>query len=519
MATRQMVASTSSDLTRELTSSVINSNGTITQTERLFSMRPRYNTQGSKLGGNRGTRAYIRLMTTQKTISAGRGQSTEGISPKAENMKSVLDNAIYGSEEQQNSGAMGYANFLLTDVNCTFSEKAQISQVFGDGEVVYYFGRDPIQMTFSGTLIDSPDNNWFVQWIEMYGQVMRGTQLARNYELLKIVLPNMEVVGSIMNTSFSQNSQNDSIINFQFTFLAKQVQPISVIVSGRPASEEVALIDFAQADKFLDQAQINSIKKSTAGYIDAIKNPFSTVTDIANGLTGLKNSISGGWYDGNHGAPMTGSDSFGFGSNSTASNYSDSFGSFGDLVGGMATSVSDVFNTVGSALNGIRAALFTPIYGVLSSLTKLIRNVGGTIKSIFDSIANPIKNILRDIQNISSQAIGLVRMIENTIGGITNQIRNIDSIARETIVGMKKAVGTITAAPTTISMSLRQMVNAGAMPRTTGYLRNRNEVRLQNSTKPGGGGGASLGGGGLTNSKLAMLNSGPKHTPEQGAFL
>ena len=173
---------------------VQNSNGTVTQSERLFTVRPRGANTENVGGGNRGTRAYVRLLTTDASGSLNRQSSyNEGLGGESLSASGgPLDAAING-----NNTYGGYANFFVTDVRCSLDEKLQIVETFGDGEVAYYFGRQPMFLTVSGFIFDSMDNSWFVEFLSMYGHVMRGTELARNYELIIIVLPNMYVVGSM----------------------------------------------------------------------------------------------------------------------------------------------------------------------------------------------------------------------------------------------------------------------------------------------------------------------------------
>src|ERR1700758_5744852 len=114
------------------TSSVQNSNGTITQSERLFTVRPRGATKENVGGGNRGTRAFIRLMTTDSSGSLNRKTGVnEGLGGTSLSASGgPLDAAING-----NNAYGGYANFFVTDVRCALDEKLQITEVFGDGEV------------------------------------------------------------------------------------------------------------------------------------------------------------------------------------------------------------------------------------------------------------------------------------------------------------------------------------------------------------------------------------------------
>ncbi|HXP49956.1 MAG TPA: hypothetical protein VN922_08385, partial [Bacteroidia bacterium] len=121
----------------------------------------------------------------------------------------VLDQAVNGGTYG------GYASFLITGLQCMMNEKLQVTETFGDGEVYYYFGREPITINVSGMLIDSVDNDWFTQWLYMYGQVLRGTQVAKRYQLVKLVMPNMTLIGTIASMSFSQDAGRDTDIPFQ----------------------------------------------------------------------------------------------------------------------------------------------------------------------------------------------------------------------------------------------------------------------------------------------------------------
>ena len=117
----------------------------------------------------------------------------------------------------------GYDRFLLTDFNVSYSEKTQIMTTFGDNEVVYYFGKNPVIINLSGVLVDSLTNDWFGNFINLYNNFLRGTQLARNFEMLQLVLPNMTIVGSILSLSHQQTSTRDTDIPFSMQFYAKQI--------------------------------------------------------------------------------------------------------------------------------------------------------------------------------------------------------------------------------------------------------------------------------------------------------
>lgn len=476
------------------TSSVQNSNGTITQTERLFTLRPRGSTTENVGGGNRGTRAYIRLMTTDAAGSLNRKTGVnEGLGGTSLSASGgPLDAAING-----NNAYKGYANFFITDVRCALDEKLQITETFGDGEVAYFFGRQPMFLNVAGYIFDSDDNSWFVEFLSMYGQALRGTELARNYELVKLVLPNMYVIGSLTHIDWAQNSQRDQDIQFSFQFLIKQLVPIAIRMPGVPTSSDSGLINFDAIPSFQSQAQINTVKSSFSALQSLIQDPTSTSSQIASGITGLGSGLSAGI--------SSDASSYGVGSNSYGFTTSTDTSSISSALSGAGDTISGIFSSVSANLTGLRASLFSPIYGVLSSLTKLVKNAMGSVTSIFNALTSPVRDIIRAVSDISNQAVGIVNLVNGTIQGLTGQVTAIDNQTRIALGNLKNAAGVISSAPKTISQSIAEFVNAGRLPITTGYLQNRPMASLSSS--------------GTSPSKIALLNSGAKYSAQSGASL
>jgi hypothetical protein len=459
----------------------------IPQTERLFTTRSR--TAATPGPEGRGEYAYIKILTSDVDESMSRHASGHDSKPTSLGTDSsgVLSDAVKGG---------GYASFLLTDLRCSLDEKLQVVEVFGDAEVSYYFGRQPISFEFSGVLVDSVDNNWFVEWLEMYTHVMRGSQLARNYELIRLVLPNMIITGTIPRMSWSQNGNRDVDIPFSFSFLAKQVVPIKTMLPGKPLTND-PVINWDKASGFLTQAGINekkiaSAKAKAEELRNVVGNPLSTTKDYSQALSNFGQGMTGF----NPSLDYQGGDITRFGGGSTDANSNATSPTSG---------VSDLFAGITSNLTGIRATLFSPVYGVLSSLTKLIKGSSGSLNGVVGSFTTPVRDILRDVRNISNQAIGVVNLINNSINSVTNEFNNVNSDILSTVSLLKKTKGVITTAPESISVSLKRLVNSGKLPLSAGFLRSR-EVKVLPS-------------GQRISTKIVLLNAGKPHTPERGAKL
>jgi hypothetical protein len=484
--------------TISLPQAVMNNNNTITQQERLFTVRPRGANTDEQGGGNRGTRASIRLLSTNNATSLARANNTlEGYGgPSLSASGGPLDQALNG-----NNSTSGYADFFLTDIRCSLDEKLQITEVFGDGEVSYYFGRQPVIMNLSGYIFDSVDNSWFVEWLTMYTQVMRGSQLAMNYELLKIVLPNMYVIGTMTNMTWQQNSARDTDITFSCNFLVKQLVPTAILQTGVPTSNAATLINFSSIPSFVSQSGINSLSSQFSTAQSTIQNPMSTSSDIASSITGIGSGLSSGI--GGIGADATSA------YYSTETTITSSGGNGATLPAGASVagggSSANILASISANLTGVRASLFSPIYGVLSSLAKLISNVVGTASSVFSAISSTVGNILRDITDISSLAIGLVNLVNGTIATGINALNSLDAETRMVLGSLIGTAGVIASAPMTIAQSITQLLNAGTFPATTGFLMNQQI--------------SSLSSGGSSTNKIALLNSGAPYTAQAGAFL
>ena len=426
----------------------------IDQVERLYTTR-------SRAIHHQDTRGQF---THIKVLSVNAGKSLDRHKSSASDTATDIKTSINSSLEEAISSSKGYASFLLTGIHGVFDEKVQITEVFGDAEVTYFFGKQPIQLEFSGILIDSPDNDWFTQWISMYSQVFRGTQLARNYELLQIVTPNMIIVGTIIRTSWSQSSERDVDIPFQFTFLAKKITPIPMVLSGPPPKGDGNPISYKALGEiaYTSQAAINMVKSTSASLTKVIQDPFSTISDYSKAFSN----------------PATGNNYYSLSLDMKAPSMKD--GTLPNATAPTFSTGGNVFANATSGLAGIRSSLFSPVYGVLSSLTKLVKSTTGPTSAIgmFKSFTSEVNNVLRDVKNISNQASGIVNLVSREVKDISNAVQSVDSNLKSTLATLKKTAGVISHAPQTITRDIQNLIHSGTLPSTRLYLQNKPGTRL-----------------------------------------
>lgn len=396
--------------------------------ERLYTIRPRYSAKTFTNNGidhttqDRGDIAYIQLLSTSNSVKDSERKLSTNLDAELGELKS----------------SAGYKRFFLTDINVTYSEKVQITTTFGDNEVVYYFGRQPVVFNLSGVLFDSVGVDWFNSFISLYNEVIRGTQLAKNYELIKLVLPNMVLVGSILNLQHSQNSARDNEVGFSMQFLAKTFFPI-------PVSESVGTPD---------------------------KHLTGDLVDFSVGKTGFD-----GW-----GAKL----------------------SVGNIGGGLIHTVESglsgilgpgsykALNTaakVDSVLSNFRSSMFDPVYGILSTITKVVKSSSGDLTKIISSFTNPVNAILRDITSISYKAIALSNLIENSVNDVARIPARMINNFNTTLKTLKYASGVITRVPENISQILKRnyrsgRLKSGAAILKAGKNKNKSKAAVLSSGAP-----------------------------------
>jgi len=286
-------------------------------------------------------------------------------------------------------------------------------------------------------LFDDIDNQWFTAFLETYTQVLRGTQLAQNYELITFELPNMIITGSISDCSYQQDSTRDTDIPFSIKVIAKTVTMIPVNPS-----------------KFYITSSTNQLDMTKSQALTGVPSQ-KTINLIKDGQAAAKQAGVG----------------------------------FGGITGTIGTG--------STTLDSFRSSLFSPVYGILASVTKVIKDTTGKITGIISSFTNPVRTILRDIQGISSQAIAVAKLIENSVNQIISIPNSVLTEINTTLSVLKNTKGVISRVPETISQSIARLVQSGNLKGTAAFL-------------------SSSGG---NSSKAALLSSGKPYTPQRGAHL
>jgi len=117
---------------------------------------------------------------------------------------------------------LGYIDFLLQSANEQFNEKLQVVDAVGDNYIAYYLGQNPPVFQYSGTLLNSYQDDWRAAFTVLYNDVLRGTMLARRKVVTVLAYDDVMITGSLSNLSQILTADFESMARFNFSMLVKR---------------------------------------------------------------------------------------------------------------------------------------------------------------------------------------------------------------------------------------------------------------------------------------------------------
>lgn len=160
------------------------------------------------------SQARILVKMSDPTLYA---QYREALPSRARTLADVL-------VSESATGGVGYVDLLLQSANETLQEKVQISEVLSDGYVAYFFGGTAPVWAYTGTLLNTQQDEWYDAFHILFRDIIRGTRLAQNHNIVQLIYDSKIVEGSLLNMSTSITSESETSIPFQFQFLVRNVR-------------------------------------------------------------------------------------------------------------------------------------------------------------------------------------------------------------------------------------------------------------------------------------------------------
>lgn len=135
----------------------------------------------------------------------------------------ILASVLAGTNTSKTIGGLGYIDFLLQQADHQFQEKSQVVETLADNYVIYYFGAAAVPFSYSGTVLNTFEDDQAINMIRMYRDMIRGTQLARRRKLLRLRYNNMIVAGSVMGMQLGLSADPETSMSFSFQLMPKTV--------------------------------------------------------------------------------------------------------------------------------------------------------------------------------------------------------------------------------------------------------------------------------------------------------
>lgn len=128
-------------------------------------------------------------------------------------------------------GGIGYIDFFLQSAKHQFVEKMQVNEVLSDNYVAFFFGHQAPIFNYSGTLMNTFQDDWTTRMYRIFRDMARGTQLARNGQIMHMRYDSFIVSGAMINLSWNLDAGRETYNDFSFDLLVKNMQIISGAVS------------------------------------------------------------------------------------------------------------------------------------------------------------------------------------------------------------------------------------------------------------------------------------------------
>lgn len=361
-------------------------------------------TQNPKLS-DRGPSCSIRLISSNGALGGGTVKdrlSNAGVSAKT-----------IANLSQQGLGT-GYNDFLLSGIDVGLSEKNQIMTTFGDNEVVYYFGKNPTIINLRGVLIDSLRNDWFGEFLRLYNSLFRGTLLAKHFELIEIILPNVTITGSILSLNYGQDASRDTDISFSMQFYAKTMvtNPIPFLYSNVAANISATPL----------------FKTNTAVKYPDVNTTFNTATQSFSEPSWLT--------------------SLGSVANSTATSSN-----------GLTTGIDNLLNNRNS-----------PVVSVIANLSKIVQITTNDLTLITSSFTAPVNAVLRGVTNVATQATSIANILQLGAASLGSTLAMPGINLKTALRSLKSTAGTITHLPEDLATTFKRNFRGGSISQGAAVL-------------------------------------------------
>lgn len=147
-----------------------------------------------------------------------------------------------------------YVRFMIQAIQPAFQEMAVPMKNLTQGFTTYVFGQQPATVNFSGVLLHTEFDNWSELFLSLYHSFLRASKLAElsilNKTTYQVVIKyqNKTMKGSILSLNKSSNASLEQGVQFNFSFLLKEL-----IFNWDPSSNSRQILAQKEIQNIQDQ--------------------------------------------------------------------------------------------------------------------------------------------------------------------------------------------------------------------------------------------------------------------------
>jgi hypothetical protein len=187
---------------------------------------------------------------------------------------------MYNSSIPEGMKASFSSNFMLQAVSRQQSEKVQMLTTFG-AEYGYFFGQQPLNISFSALLMDTEDFPWVSEWWANYGERMRGTRLVEDNARLYLTYNDRTLEGYLLSSASTENNVQGEPVQVTGSMWVTRIiehAPIGSTSFPKPLQVE-GVLDVSQNGAFVSssaavrRANIEALKATAqVGWVRTVLN-------------------------------------------------------------------------------------------------------------------------------------------------------------------------------------------------------------------------------------------------------
>ena len=121
--------------------------------------------------------------------------------------------------------ARGFFDFFLQNIDESVEDKFQLVETLGDSYAIFGLGQKPKIFTYSGVLLNTKENDWRLNFIQMYDKYISISRLAKFHQngvssnQVTLIYDTVTVRGALLNLRTTLRADNEIAVPFSFSML------------------------------------------------------------------------------------------------------------------------------------------------------------------------------------------------------------------------------------------------------------------------------------------------------------